>query len=509
MGNAILVSRGHGRGVRARLVAAMQWVAVFVGVVVLACAITGAVNTAPFALLLAMPAAACAVALLPRLARRVPARACESIAVVACVQGLSCAAMLALVWWLRPNLSWDWGQLIRSASSYVLDGTLKNEAYFARYPNNQLWVGCLIVFFKMCHAVYPAGGLGYFAAASSALSVLLVQLSMLAFRAVVITLMGPRRGSFAWLLCNLYVPLWYYAPFAYSDTPAVLLCALALWLYVSLREGGEGGRSLGRLARLVALGAVFGLAYRVKLMLLVLAVAMLVDTLVRRPSVREAVAAALALGVGAALAVALSGAFASRYVRVSAQDADRYQFPPLHWVMMSLDYGGFVQDDVNYTASFDTYAERQVADAARLRERVEARGASGTAGFVMVTKAVRTWGNATLAGDDYVSRKQRFPESLPVRAMALDGDLHTPALVYAWAGHLLLVLGLLVSPAVGLARRDDRALLLQLAAVGIYLFFCAWECNSRYLVPFAPALLLGALYGWASLRDLFAVAARR
>lgn len=37
-------------------------------------------------------------------------------------------------------------------------------------------------------------------------------------------------------------------------------------------------------------------------------------------------------------------------------EAERWEFPPTHWIMMALNNtGGYVQEDVDYTKSFDTY----------------------------------------------------------------------------------------------------------------------------------------------------------
>ena len=57
-----------------------------------------------------------------------------------CVSAICVVIMFVIAYSVRvQSLSWDWGKVIRSASEYTLTGGLEDAAYFARYPNNQLW----------------------------------------------------------------------------------------------------------------------------------------------------------------------------------------------------------------------------------------------------------------------------------------------------------------------------------------------------------------------------------
>lgn len=40
---------------------------------------------------------------------------------------------------------------------------------------------------------------------------------------------------------------------------------------------------------------------------------------------------------------------------------DAYEFPLTHWIMMSLGYGGYQQEDVDFTVSFDSYEKKKEA----------------------------------------------------------------------------------------------------------------------------------------------------
>lgn len=48
-----------------------------------------------------------------------------------------------------------------------------------------------------------------------------------------------------------------------------------------------------------------------------------------------------------------------REYKIGPELKDQYQFPYAHWVMMMLnDSGGYNQEDVDYTESFDSYKEK-------------------------------------------------------------------------------------------------------------------------------------------------------
>ena len=52
---------------------------------------------------------------------------------------------------------------------------------------------------------------------------------------------------------------------------------------------------------------------------------------------------------------------------------DRYRFPVTHWIMMSLnsDYKTHVDEDVDFTMSFDTYDAKKQANIREIKARLE------------------------------------------------------------------------------------------------------------------------------------------
>ena len=58
---------------------------------------------------------------------------------------------------------------------------------------------------------------------------------------------------------------------------------------------------------------------------------------------------------------------------------------------------------------------------------------------------------------------------------------------------LIFILRLAVGMAAG--RNEEEGFLFGLIFTGVFLFFLLWECNSRYLIVFLPAMAMGAVMG--------------
>ena len=475
-------------------------VGAYIATLVLLCSLSGMVSNSPLASLLLPLLALPSLLVVCHVANAFPEWVCESKRVFVIVQVASFLLMLGCSLFLVPKLGWDWGQLIGSAREYVLEGSVSNGSYFARYPNNLTWLSILIVYFKGIRMLYPAATVQVFTGASVVLATSLVQATIVLIRLITTRLYGSRVGFNAWLACFVYPPFICYAPFAYTDAPGMLLCALLTLCYVVIKDcANEADAFLRpRVMLLVAcLGVMAGVAANVKIMVLIGVIAMAIDAILNCKKIKNLLFAVVVFVISLSFTLGLVSAFSQGYIRISESESERYEFPPIHWVMMSLQYGGYAQDDVDYTMSFQTYDERVKADKELLSQRIEKRGALGTFEFLTVTKAVRTWGGSCLAGDDYVGRKSRHPDSFLVRLLAQNGDINVYIRPYFWLTHLALLLGIAFSMFSGLKNpHDGKIAFVRFTFIGIYLFFTIWECNSRYLFPFVPLLMVCAVDGW-------------
>ena len=91
---------------------------------------------------------------------------------------ISIAFMMKLAFSLEVNFTWDWGGLINSSYNYIKTAKVDKLYYYARYPNNQFWLLCMVSLFKLiklfvgnadiccnysnCHWIYLPCRRGYF-----------------------------------------------------------------------------------------------------------------------------------------------------------------------------------------------------------------------------------------------------------------------------------------------------------------------------------------------------------
>ncbi|MCR5282440.1 MAG: glycosyltransferase family 39 protein [Lachnospiraceae bacterium] len=385
--------------------------------------------------------------------------------------------------------TWDWVRIVTDCAGYVTqDGTLP-ASYYAEYPNNRFVCVLLTGFFRLCQKVSPGISYDSLITASVFLSSLAVALSVLFLYAAVRVFAGEKEGLFFSVAACLYTPLYLYATFAYTDTLSLPLISLGLLFFALFQKNAEDEQS-GKEAVFIALcGICFGLGGAVKTMAFIYLIACAV-TLLLFEDVRP-VRNMIILAAGALLVIALSGKAADRMFPYSQEEYDRYRFPAQQWIFMSLNpdgNGGYNGDDVHLAEAAENYEARKTLCREQLRERVALLGVKGTLEKIFYTKQIRTWTNPALAGDDYIMRDPMGKGFLR-RLYGKKKKLHKKFMTGMQALHLLLLFGTMLSVFPSEHQRRET-LLLRISLVGIFLFLSIWECNSRYLYIFIPALLI-------------------
>ena len=180
---------------------------------------------------------------------------------------------------------------------------------------------------------------------------------------------------------------------------------------------------------------------------------------------------------------------------------DEWEYPLTHWIMMGLNEksdGGYMQEDVAYTATFETRKERTEENVRVILARLRCFGAADYIQFIFFDKMPRTWGDSCFAGDDYLFRMPYLPECPLVQIMKWNGTSHSYCLIYTWTYYVILFFGIVLSGllALGHRGRQDPMMIGRIAMIGIALFQILWECNSRYVITFLPMMILMALDGY-------------
>lgn len=458
----------------------------------------------PAALVLLFPVLLLAYRRLLPYAERMPAG--RQHALVGAAIAAAFCIMIKAGYSLRTDIfeTWDYGQLIRTAYGIVRgEGVIDVPYYYARYPNNGMFLLILTTYFR-CVSGICGDDIYRYLNATIPLNSLLLALSCLFAYLAVCRLRGRIRGMLTALLMLSALPLYGYAAIAYTDVCGMLPLSLALYFYAHARTARNTAKKI-RMTVFAAAASILG--YFIKGSVIVITIALFLDLLLENCKIRRKLICGAA-GLLACLVCMAAGSevtdhFLIKY-GVSAELMQEEEFPPVHWIMMSLNRkgsGGYMAEDVVYTSSFSGKEEKQKADLKKLLARIERRGLSGTLNHVLNTKVSRMWSSGTFGSEDYLSRKpltQGIFRNLfsrngkYIRWYCLITQLWYMALLALMAGNTARAIR---------QREKDRPVLPELAVMGVFLFHVLWECNNRYVFVFLPALAVCAGAGCSARKN--------
>lgn len=421
---------------------------------------------------------------------------------------LSLALMMKIAFSLEVNLTWDWGGLIKSSYNYIQNGSIDIPNYYARYPNNQFWLLCLVTLFKFIRLFAGGASVTVYKRVTMVISVIFVQIAFEFIYRTARMIFSEKKAFLAGLLALFCLPLYLYSGFFYTDIPSVLLVSIMLFLYFKLQQT-ENKKE--KIIICILFGFVGAITYFIKLTAFIVFVAMIIGIIFTKITFNQFLSfflvSVMTLGVTAAAVKAVTEPIYKNKFGITEEMKDKYEFPPTHWIMMGLGYGGFSQEDIDRTKSFDTYEKRENFNKREIKKRIENYGFLGLVNHLFSNKIIRTFGSCTLAGGDYIDRKPFHKDGIFSRLFSLHGDLRPIGLTFSWLYYIFITLGILFS-AIGSLRKkklptNQKLLAGRISIFAIFFFMLIWECNSRYLLAFYPVMILLAADGLSHFVNTF------
>ena len=298
------------------------------------------------------------------------------------------------------------------------------------------------------------------------------------------------RG-FAAAVSILWIALSPFVLYPYTDTWAVLFPVLALYAWLVVRRPAlKWG--------LVSLACFAGAAIKPTVLIVLIALGLLAlcRFLARRDfsaaAWKRALAVLAALVLGAVPGQAFQRA-STAYLAGSAVPQE--QLSETHYLMLGMNgdtYGGHSPDDVAFSQSFESLADRQRANLQRAWVRVCEKGLWGNVRFFSI-KLYKAYADGSFAANtsfldmevpDRTDVLSVFIRSLYHRRGSLNSLYNTLA-----QGLWLAVLALCAIAAFARRRRAE-AQALTLALMGATAYLLLFEVWPRYLFVFAPLYVL-------------------
>ena len=401
---------------------------------------------------------------------------------------------------------WDVMRIINLSDAVVHGRDLSEFSfYFSRCPNN-LFIS--FIFTCITRFVHFIGFHDY------------EYFGLICFQCIINTLTGAvlafviqerlkdfRFSVFGYLLYVLLVGFSPWVVVPYTDVTGLIFPILIYAIYLKRHS------MKNRILPWFFIAFLSGVGYYIKPHALILTIAIVfVEFLNRFPRIftRRILKPLAAIGSGAVLGLALSQlAIVSMGVTIDHE----LMFDIPHFFMEGMndyDMGDYSEEDVTYSGSFNTLAERNQANLKRAFYRIKTMGFIGTM-KLMVRKTLTNYYDGTFAwGTEGVFFKEVLEEkATPLcsffRSLFYTRDYASVGKHYAlWANfqQMIWFTILLISAFSAYGKCDPEKAVAFFGVIGITVFELIFEARSRYLYTFLPFYVLLAVYGARSVHLL-------
>lgn len=368
----------------------------------------------------------------------------------------------------------DLSYICKGAENYVKYGVdsiynglpERHQHYFAVYPNNHMLFMLVAGLYKLTYVL--TGEISNFL--PTLINVLSLNIAYIFMLKTANLIYKPERAVICGLRGLMFTPIITYATFFYTDSLAMPFVSAAIYFYIKSRRESNTKKSL---LFLTLCGAITALGYEMKGSLIILLSAILFDLLLHRYGVKAVAARAGTMLITFTVLATVISTFAAGMLNISKEEKCRYEFPEIHWVMMSADgKGGYNAEDFLFTKSYDGYENKVTADMDRLVEKLKTQGVVGFGSHIL-KKIGYTWSNGTYMVP-YYNQDSKFLNSTGFMAVA--EILHFSVLFMTLRGFIY-------------RRKFDNDvisenLFLKICLVGLFVFLLIWESRCRYVVSF-------------------------
>ena len=383
--------------------------------------------------------------------------------------------------------SWDMSVVFNAAQYYVTNGTfdMGKYDYFLWFPNNSPLYNIFIFLFR----IFAALGITNVQLALNIFNAGLLLASAWFIEKTVQVAVGQEYTGVGVMMCVVLCPFSLYAVLAYTDTFSMIFLSAALYFYVCTVKG-KGNRfiNLVMFSLLVAFGA------SMKVSVLVLAIAALIDIVMKSENIRQTV-----ISFALVAAITFGGFTGFKYAHEHSPFLPEYDYnltiPYTHWVMMGLNgLGGYCDDDYQLiTLKQPDVASRQNANIEEIKNRIASKGPVGMI-YHIINKLSYIYSDGTFTACYKLDRSAVSVSPLHDYVIYLGSKFY-----YLGYFSLALFMSMLAMISAGIfksiIKRDTSALMPAISLVGVTIFLLLWEARARYILNFLPLFILMTVFG--------------
>lgn len=411
--------------------------------------------------------------------------------IVVAFSGLFFVAQIFLVSTYFFKTGWDVRTIIEAAEGLAKGDTSYEmiPPYLSQYPNNILLVWLFSKVFKFGIWIGLKEGYTYFLVlvlqcAISALTGLIV------FRSIILLTDNKRVALITYALYLVLVGLSPWVSIPYSDSVGLLLPALLIWIYLQTPT-----KRKSQYLKWGAIGFLSYLGYMLKPTVLIVLIAMLMVELTSsttRKKIKQFGRKLVIITAGIMIAVLITSIIKND---IGYEIDPERRFGIAHYLAMGLNedtMGVWSEDDVEYSASFETNKDRDKADLELAKARAQEMGIRG----VVTQYLKKTLTNLndgtfawTLEGNFFwivYDRNDRLSET--VRSFYYADGANRKIFMNVEQSIWLSVL-LFAGTAYWIQPRKDISIYM-LTLIGFVIYGMLFEARARYVYIFAPLFLV-------------------
>ena len=397
------------------------------------------------------------------------------------------AIQIAMIFPLRYKPVFDVDALFGGAAEWTTTGDFTSyHVYFGMFHNN--WGGLLLL--RLVFGLAKLLGISNFYLVASIFNSALSLSTMYLTGSVCQKLIGVRGRVMAYFLFTISLPFYFIAPAFYTDALTMVFPILILRLYLAAREQKNTAK---RLLAFALMGIAAGVGYGIKATVIIMLIAVVIDAVLFWDFKKYAPLIPISVIAVLLCSLAVQGAI---YRHLDRSEAERFEIPILHWVMMGTAGNGFYNgDEYEFTKSFADPAERETAVKERLQERLKSYGVRDYAGLFTVKLDI-DFGDGTYGLSDCLGGKLKKSNAL--HEFLLNNGAHRDAYKHICTGVLVALYVLLIASCVLDVIRTGPTLKMlapRLALFGLLLFLLFWEARWQYFSNYVPVIMVSAVIG--------------
>ncbi len=388
--------------------------------------------------------------------------------------------------------SWDSGKVM-DVSTRIANGVYDGDSteYFSMYRNNIPFVTLLTNIFKFIHLFF--GENSKYMGVAIVINIILIDIGIYLVQKLVQKVYGENKSLFSLIFMAFLTPLYCYTPIIYTDTFTLLFPVLILYVHVlSLEENISLKR---KILYSVLIGIITFFGMRLKLTVLFMLIAILIVDLFRmkfeKKELKEKLIKYGVIFSTFIILFAIKCFYYSKFIDYKLDDSKK--FPYTHWVMMGLSgkYGAYLEDDVNYTRSFDSEELKKEANINIIKERLNEKIENDNLDF-FIKKINFVWGDGTYYSSHKLV-KGVYEKNIFHEFVTEKGKYYSYYLIFVQTIHFSMLLFITLSAFITVFKKDDINLMCRVAMFGLLLFFIIWEARSRYILNYIGIFVIAMI----------------